>query len=782
MLQNYITVALRNLARSKMFTFINIGGLGISLASCVFILYFVFDELTFDRFHDKADRIYRVTTTFVDPPNTNRVRITDQSIGPFLKRTFPQVEEYVRFDDLRDRLYINHESIKEEGIYFSDPSVFKVFTYPLVAGNPETVFAKSNSIVLSETLAAKYYRGDAIGKTIDIRGKSYEVTGIMKDVPENSDKRINGLINGNFPAEESANKFFKFDTYILLRKPTDVKEFTTMLNKATEKDWKPMGATFEVQALPDLHFTQGIQMDNAKGNLNNIYIFILIAVILATVAIFNFINLTTVRSLERAKEVGIRKAIGARPFQLVKQFLGESLLAALMAGIVAFLFLKVFYHIFHGITGKTINFTLERYIIIVFCALLLLILVSVIASLYPAWILSSFKPVKVLKGEIGPVTKGSHVRKFFIGVQFMFSTALLICLAVVVRQMNYMQHTNLGFNEDQVLVVQNPGDSAAQVNMGFLTRELINHNLATTITTGDLQSLPGGITGTTNIWYKETGKEHEMMPQSILADAGYISTMQMKLIEGKQFDDFAAPRHGELVLVNEAFIRQTGWKNAIGQKIEMFTFSGRKAVTIIGVLKDFHFRSMHNSIDPLIVLCEPASPGGYLYIRMLPGKLDEVKATWSKVLPDSPFEYLFLDESFNRQYENEEILLALFIYFSVLTIIITGLGLFGIAAYSVEIRTKEIGLRKVMGAGAGSLIRLLSKEFIALTIAGACAGIALSVYAATGWLDRFAYRIDLTFWFVLLPVVIIVLFSVLITSLKILQAVRANPVDSLRYE
>lgn len=782
MIYNNLKLILRLLVRSKLFSFINIGGLAIGLASCVLIIYYVQDELSFDRFNERADRIHRVTTTFIDPPNTNRLRFTDQKIGPYLKRNQPQIEEVVRFSDFTCKVQWRGDLIVEPNIFSTDASVFKVFSYPLVAGNPETVFSKKNSIVLSENLADKYFKGDAIGKELTINQQVFEVTGIMKDVPTNSDKWVNGLVYEEFPGEESPGIQIRFDTYVLFKSTDDSKDFQSALDQAAvyifNQDKNELGTKYEIQALSDLHFVQGIQMDNAKGNMANIYVFIIVAGILLLVAIFNFINLTTVKSLERAKEVGVRKVIGATPFQLVKQFLGESTVSTVLSSAIAVVLIVSAYPVYNLVTGKTIQFNSINDLILIVIIILLLVVVTLMASIYPAWVLTGFKPISILKGNFSRQAKGQWVRKIFIAGQFGLCAALLVFLMVVVQQLKYSRQTDLGFNKEEILVIEIPNGS----DVTAIKNSIASVSGVSGVSVGSWQSVPGGMAGSLPIWYKVSGQEHEIQAQSIEADPIYPDLLELKVLSGKPIKDYPDSQLGEIVLINETLARQTGWTDPVGQTMETFSFSGKKKVTVAGVVRDFHFKSLHSAIDPLIYFPVTDGGGSNLFVRLQSNNLDEIKTTWKKLIPDNPIQFSFLNDSFDKQYKAEETMFLLLLTFAGLTIALAGLGLFGLTAYVVETRTKEIGIRKVLGAGSKSIIQLLSIDFIKLVLMGAIGGSVVSYFFSGDWLEQFAYKIELTVWLAAIPIGLILVFAIAIISFRTYSAAQLNPANTLKYE
>lgn len=785
MILYYLKIVFRNLLRNQLFFAINVGGLALGLACCVFIIWFVHDELTFDRFNEKADRIYRITTTFIDPPNTNRIRFTDQKIGPLLKRVNPGVEEVVRMGEFNGKFSLGNELIDEPNIFATDPSIFDVFTYPLLAGNPKNVFEKKNSIVLSETLAKKYFDSDALGKSISIDKQAYEVTGIMKDVPANADLWVNGLVYGDFPGEEANEVQLRFDTYVLFKSPVNITELQTELNKAAAAIWhqeeNELGIKYEVQPLTELHFTQGIQMDHAKGNKNNIYIFLIVAVILLLVVIFNYINLTTVQSLERAKEVGVRKVIGATPEQLMRQFIGESFLITIFSGIIALLIVRGLYPVFHLVTGKVIHFASNSDLIIIAAAILVLILVAAFSSLYPAWILSSFKPAAVLKGSFAHQPKGNFVRKIFITGQFGLCTSLLVFLLVVITQITLMRKSDLGFNQDQVLIIEIPRQGISGQDLNFIKNELLKSKGVSHISSGTGQSLPGGTTGSIPVWFSQSGTEHEIQAQRIEADVDYPDLLQLQLVEGKTIKHFPESQWNDLALINETLAKQIGSDDPVGKQIEIFSFEGRKKIRIAGVIRDFHFKSLHNTIEPLVFSTVPQGEK-YFFIRLLPEHLEDLKATWRKLLPDHPIQYFFLNESFDKQYHAEKNLMTLLFVFSCITICLAGFGLYGLTAYTVELRTKEIGIRKVLGARVISIISLLSIDFIKLVLIGSIAGSIVAAYASKKWLTMYAYKIELQWWLFILPLITIIILSIAVIIYRTYSTAQTNPVNSLKYE
>ncbi|HEY0769741.1 MAG TPA: ABC transporter permease, partial [Sphingobacteriaceae bacterium] len=667
MLQHYLVIAVRNLARHKTFSLINIGGLAVSLASCLFIFYYVYDEFTYDRFHEKAGRIVRITQTFTTPESTQNIRFTNQKVGLHLHRVYPQVENYVRFED--GELRLGKSKIKEKGAFRTDPTVFEVFSYPLIKGNPQTALAQPHSIVLSESLAEKYFDGDPIGSTLEVEGEPHTVTGIMQDVPSNSDKWVSALIRGEFGGEEIPNLYFTYDTYLLLRKPEDavfIRKNLASVAAALHDQSQPVRMGYEMQALTSLHFFHGTEMDNPKGNKTNVYIFALVALVLLVVSVFNFINLTTMRALARAKEVGIRTTSGAQRSQRVRQFLSESLLAVSAAGCIAVVIINVFKLIFESISGKTIALSNPHDLTILGTTLLLLILIVVCSSFYPAWILSSYHPIQVLRGKNAGHVGGGSIRKTFTVGQFALSTALMLFLTAILLQMDFMHSADLGFTKEEILVLKAPEDSLVSTNLAYYKNEFLKNKAVEQVSVGGFASNLGTHEPFASPIFISTGaEERQLIVPNIVVDKDYPGMLQLKVQHGKAFSEMESEDIGRSALVNQSFVKLAGWADPIGKKIR--TYGGEALVT--GVVADFHFQSLHKRIEPIAIMgMNPKTPDArYFYLKTSAKNLDEIKVLWRKLFPAHEFDYFFLNEFFDAQYKADENLRLLFLYFTLLT-------------------------------------------------------------------------------------------------------------------
>lgn len=782
MLQHYFVIAVRNLARHKTFSLINIGGLAISLASCLFIFYYVYDEVTYDRFHNHADRIVRITQTFTTPESTQNLRFTNQKIGLYLHRVYPQVENYVRFEDGDIRL--GEARVKERGAFMTDPSVFEVFSYPLVKGNSKTALLQPKSIVLSETLAAKYFDHDAMGAALQVNGETYTVTGIMKDVPANSDKWVSALIHGQFEGEEIPNLYFSYDTYLLLQSPEDAAFIREKLSEAASElhdQREPVKLGYDMQALTDLHFLQGIEMDNPKGNKTNVYIFTVVAIVLLIVSVFNFINLTTMRALDRAKEVGIRKTSGALRNQLVRQFLSESLLAVGVAAGVALIIINLFKLIFESISGKTILLSSAHDLTIIGTTLVVLILLVLCSSFYPAWILSSYHPIQVLRGKSAAHVGGGVIRRIFTVGQFALSTGLMLFLTAILLQMDFMRTADLGFTKEAILVLRAPQDSLVATNLAYYKNEFLRGNSVEHVSVGGFASNLGTHEPFASPVFIANGSEdRQLIVPNIVVDQDYPEMLRLKLQQGKSFSDVEAGRVGESALINESFVKLAGWTEPIGKKIRTY---GGEAV-VVGVVADFHFQSLHKRIEPIAILgMNPKTPDArYFYLKTSAKNLDEIKVLWRRLFPAHEFDYFFLNEFFEVQYKADENLRLLFLYFTLLTILVSASGLLALTIHHVESKTKETSIRKVFGAGVFSLIQMQSRKFVPVVATGLGLGAVCGYFSAGEWLNSFAYHIEPGIALIVIPVLCLLTVSVGIVGYKTWRGASCNPIDVLRHD
>lgn len=784
MITSTLRLALRHFARHKTFSFINIGGLAVSLASCIFIFYFVYDEFTYDRFHEKASRIYRLTVLFKTDNGTQNLLWTHQKLGPRLKRVYPQVEEFVRIEDVEATF--NKVNKETKGIVKADPSVLNVFSYPLIEGNPNTALQQLHSIVISQSLAQKHFHGMAMGQFVEIDNQPYTVTGIMKDVPANSDKWVNGLANsGDFGGEEDKDPGFAYQTYILLKEGEDpdfirnkINEFPESMPRDSNTD---LQFGYDMQRLTDLHFYTDVGMDNPKGNEANTRILAIVACVLLLVALFNFINLATVISLGRAKEVGVRKVAGAQRGELARQFLGESGVAVLIAAVAAILMTLAMSSIFTSVSGKQIAFNNGNDLWIIAGIFLLLIIAAIASSIYPASVLSSYKPAKALRNQKEVHGGGNVLRKFLTATQFAISTALLIFLSTVLYQTDFMRSSDTGFNKEKIIVLNMPGDSVSRTHTGFFVDEFMKMKSVSNVGIGGFASIPGTPDVTASpVTFMVNGEKREQILSNTTADNQYTAILGLNAIEGRSLHELNDNEIDGKAIINQSFAKLGGWENPIGEKIH--TYGGD--AEIVGIIPDFHFKSLHNKIEPMLIMgqSKQKADARHLFIKTTSNDMGELRTTWQKILPDHPFGYQFLNDYFDQQYKAESMLQTIFLYFTILTIIIAGSGLLGLTIHHVEKKTREISIRKVLGAEVASLIRLLSKEFLYLTTGGVIIGAIVGSMFASEWLSGFAYHVDQDLQTVLFPVFTIMSLAATILVYKTHQGSNRDPVQGLKHE
>ncbi|MEO6904756.1 MAG: ABC transporter permease [Ginsengibacter sp.] len=793
MIKNYFKIAFRNLWKNKVFSFINIMGLTVGMTACFLIFLYVKFELSYDSFHTKADRIYRVVSDIKTPTEVLHASGPAWAVAPNAKDEFPEIESFVRITN--DNMLIKKGNIKfqEEHAAWADSAIFNVFDFKLLKGNPNTALKEPFSIVFSETAAKKYFgNADPMGQTLLITGDKLpaKVTGIMKDIPENSQIKADVFLSMTTITQKFNQSLdsqwgnYGASAYLLLKPGTNAKflqqKFPAFLERRDGAEMKKMQMypTLFLEPLKDVYL-YSTRDDSKTGHITNVYIFSIIAIFILLIACFNFINLTTARSAERAKEVGIRKVVGAGQTQLAAQFMGESVVLCLIAFVIAFFLSWLLLPLFNQLAGKTISnsiFEHWNYLALLFFAS---IGIGLVAGIYPALVLSSFKPVVVLKGRFVTGSRGIILRKGLVIAQFTISIALIISTIVVYKQMNFMQNQNLGFSKDQMMVIDTNGDPAKK------TFEQAVKELPGVKSVAISGSVPGG--GNPGAYSEIENKKGDLQIANLdlyFVDFNYINQYKIKMVAGRGFSkDFATDTTQAMVL-NEAAVKLFGYtspEQAIGKRFKQWGREGK----IIGVTKDFHFRSLQEEIKPLSMRIEPDACNLVsinVIANNLPKTIAAIENKWKTLLPDRPFSYYFLDEFFNRQYRSEVRFGNLFLNFAILAIFISCLGLLGLASYSTIQRTKEIGIRKVMGATVSNIVNLLSIDFLKLVFISFIIAAPLAWYFMHQWLKDFAYRININWWIFLVAGFTAVLIALLTISFQAIKAAIANPVKSLRSE
>ena len=804
MIKNYLKIAVRNLLKFKAYSFINISGLAIGIAACMMILLYIRDELSYDRFNKKADQIYRVHTYAKIAGNVSDLAVSPPPLGATLVHDYPEVIQYTRLMPNRTMLIKYKDNVfNEENFYWADSTVFDVFTIPFIEGDPNTALTQPHTVVLTEKLAKKYFgKEDPMDKIMNFEdGTPYTVKGVVKNCPANAHfhydifASIASLGLSDTPFWISNN----FHTYIVLKKGVPGSQLEAKLPDFARKYAGPQlrelfGASyddllksgniyeFRMQPLTDIHLNSHLDYElEPNSDIKYIYIFSIIALFLLLIACINFMNLSTARSAIRSKEVGIRKVLGSNKSQLIKQFLAESVLMTAIAVVAAIALVEIFLPAFNSLAGKdlTTSYFSNFYVIPVLIAVTLV--VGLIAGSYPAFFLSSFKPVTVLKGKLNGVS-GSWLRSGLVVFQFAISIILFIGTFIIYGQLKYVQEKNLGFDREHVLVLTRAW-ALEKHNNTFKTELAGNTHI---ISSSFSDNLPGRIFGQTVFKPEGSDSPQQYVLAIMSTDDDFAKTLKLQLADGRYFSpDY--PSDSLAIILNETAVKLMGIKDPVGKRLILpgRTPENNVPYNIVGVLKDFNFESLHQKIRPLAIVLNRGLTS-YLPIRIkaadVAGSVSFIKSEWKKFVPDKPFEYFFLNDDFNKLYQSEQKTGEIFTVFSVMAIFIACLGLFGLAAFTAERRTKEIGIRKVLGASIAGIVILLSKEFTKWVLIANLIAWPLAYYFMNSWLENFAYRITPGPAIFLYSAVIALFIALVTVSFQAVKVAVANPVNALRSE
>ena len=788
MLKNYFKIAWRNLIRHKAFSIINIGGLSIGIAVCLVISLYVHYELSFDAWNAYQDRIVRITNIIHTPEADNIVMAPSPvMLATTLNQNYPEVETAVRFAPGKAVIKVNNQLFDEDYVFKTDANVFDVFPYRFIKGDAKHALADLHDIVITASIAKKYFgSSDAMGKLIEYNKEPYHVSGILADIPENSDMKINALVPGDFAKVTTwLDDDFSVYTFVLFKQKPNLSNFAGKLALISKRYIQPafvkVGAVkyylnFNIEPLKDVHFVSGNLGDTQKGDRQLVYIFSVLAGVILLIALLNYINLSTARATDRAKEVGVRKVNGAVQASLVAQFLFESLFVTVIALLIAiglmFLMLPFLNNLLHtgiGLSGSATSF-------LVICSLVLVS--SLLTGLYPAFVLSAFQPITALKAGFKHKTSGLSLRKVITVVQFVAATVMIAGAFIMNRQINFIQHRSVGYDQTQVLNLSLPEDSIALKQAEPFRNALkqLSAVKGVTIQTGLSGSGDDGTPKATT-FASANGVKRQLMSNYFSIDQDFVPLLNLKLLAGRNFSAMIATDAKQGFVVNEAFVHQMGWKKPIGQEIEGMDHKGR----VVGVVNNFNYSSVHNPIAPLIMIYKAMRPMSVL-IKVAPDKLDIVKNTWKNYFPETPFDFSFLDGKFNTIYQKDITAIKLFNYFTALSILIACFGLYGLAYLVASQRTKEIGIRKVLGAAISQLLVLLAKDFVKLVAIAAVIAVPITLLIMNKWLATYAFHVAISWWILTIPVFTILLISLLVISYQTVKAALSNPVNSLKSE
>ncbi|NIJ54059.1 ABC transporter permease [Dyadobacter arcticus] len=810
MIRNYFKIAWRTLLRNRAFSAINIVGLGMGLASCMLISLYVLDELSFDRYNEKADRIVRVVFKGVmQGGKFNEAHVMPPTAAA-LKADYPEVQDATRLRQGGSPLVLLGEKLfTDDRLAYVDSNFFQLFTLPLIEGQAKSALLNPNTVVISETLARKYFReNDAMGKVLTFKGTDnmYKVTGVMKDIPANSHFHYDMLASMSSLDEAKSQSWMisEFFTYLLLPKDYDYKRLEQKLPQTVSKYMGPqlkqaMGVTLAefrkkgndiglyLQPLTDIHLHSDFEYDlGGNGNLKYVYIFSAVAVIMLLIACINFMNLSTAGSSKRAREVGVRKVMGSEKIELVSQFLMESLLLTGIALILATVICLICLPLFNNLSGKELSLRLDALPGLIPGVLLFGLFVGIFAGSYPAFFLSSFKPISVLKGGSATIKLGSSgrnigLRSSLVVFQFFISITLMVGTTVVYQQLKFIQNKKLGYNKEQIMIV--PGWALGK-NFPAFRDEIMGDARVDKVSMSGY--VPAGASDNNNFMVT-TGNNVDQFVKTLRyeVDYNYIPTLGMEITEGRNFSKaYGTDSLG--IIVNETAAKAMGWTDgALDKTVSRRDNEGQQVTfRVIGVVKDFHFRSMHEKIAPLVMTLSEGSGSIIIKTRTkeVAGLLKSMKTHWESFKPDLPFTYSFLDERFNETYKAEQKTGKILGLFAGLTIFVACLGLFGLATFTAEQRTKEIGVRKVLGASVAGIVALLSKDFLKLVGIAMVVAVPAAWYMMDKWLQDFEYRITISWWMFAIAGMLSIAVALFTVSFQSIKAALMNPVKSLRSE
>jgi len=814
MIKNYFKVAIRSLLRRKGYTLINVLGLATGMAVCLLIVLFIQSELSYDNFQEKGDNIYRVVLERKYPGRSTSYSIIPQSIGEAIQRENPEVQQSTRLFDFLGKngnffVKIGDKNFEERRVLLADSNFFSVFTAKMLKGDPATALQKANTVVINETTAKKYFGSaeNAMGKSFESENAAhFMISGVCKDYPDNSHFVFDMLISAATFIRPQQNYInFSAHTYLLLNpknSPAALEaKFPHIIEKYVSGEiGRNFGVSFQqfqaagngyhyyLQPLKKIHLISDLEGElRPNGSIKAVYIFSVIAIFILVIACINFINLSTARSIERAKEVGIRKTFGSEKKSLIWQFLLESVMVSFLSMMVAVLLIVLLMPLFNKVSGKelTITYFIEPLKIVLLFGFS--IVVGIIAGLYPAFVLSSFKPILVLKGKFKSNKYGTALRNSLVVIQFSISVILIICTIIVNKQMQYMLGDKLGFRKDHIIEIQRA--DLLRDKLKAFDNEV--SQISGVEVVSNCSSFPGegGFFGSS---FQQFNSKQPMTGRAVIVDDQFGSILDLKMKEGRFFSK-QYPTDSLALVLNEQAVKELALKTPIGSRITSNDFNGPSGeeiiYTVVGVVNDFHYQSLHQKIEPLVFVNTEkfrGNPMGTTGVRIkadnFKSSLASIEKTWKQFVPEKPFHYEFLDRSLAELYKSEEATQRIFTIFSLLAIFIACIGLLGLAAYATQLRMREISIRKVLGASVGGIIGMLSKDFLKLIIISAVVAFPLAWWGMHKWLENFAYRTEMAWWIFFIAGLMAAVIALITISFQAIKAARTNPVKTLRAE
>ncbi|MBX7150398.1 ABC transporter permease [bacterium] len=799
MFQNYLKIALRNLLKHKLFSFINIAGLAVGMTSCLLIVLYVWDEVSYEAQHEKADRIFRLNCEYFLPKNagSEAYAVTGPGVAPLIVKDYPEIESIVRLRRLQDNLIQKPNTTERfyESIVYADSTLFDVFTLPLLSGNASTALDNPYSIIISKAMAHKYFGNeDVVGKTLTLPMDTvnFTIMGVLDDPAKPSHLQFDFIASfstlRNFHFNLTGWWNFSYHTFVLLKPETDVAAFAEKIKDIShryipeQEKMSGYSQDYSLINLKNIHLDSHLRTEfSVNGKRIYVYTFFGIGILILLIACINFMNLSTARSLIRAKEVGVRKVVGAFRSQLIRQFLTESLVITTLALVMCIIFAEMALPWLNQLADKQLTLNLTRNPLVVAAVAFIVLLTGFGAGMYPAVFLSSFAPISVLK-SFRNSSKGAFLRKSLVTFQFSISIGLIAGIVLVHNQIQFMREAELGFSKDQVVVI--PIRETSSLSL-FQTLQKELEKIPDVVETSVASKVPGKEMGNNvvRLGWDDQAAWSDMRFLSV--DHDYQKLYDLELIEGRWFDRQFPADEEQSFVINESAVARLGFASpsaAIGQPLQWQRKKGR----VIGVLKDFHFMSLQNAIEPFIVVMANGHFSENLSIKVSTQNyhaiVDQIKTVYESVLPGRIFEYQFLDEDFDQLYRAEDHFNSILLVFTGLAIFVACLGLLGLISYTAQQRTKEIGIRKVMGATVGNIVFLICRDFMKLVVLAMVVATPLAYYSINLWLQDFPYRTDVALWVFPFAGLLAVALAFLTISFQAIKAAVANPVQSLKYE
>ena len=794
MIKNLILVALRNFKRDKWYSLLNILGLTIGITFSLFLIFYIKDELSYDRYNEKAARIYRINAHIKEPDkDTMRWAVTPFPMAPALAKDYPEVEEAVRFISNGKVMYKNGDlRLYEDKVFLADSNLFRVFTHKFIEGDPQTALKEPKSMVLTQSTAKKFFGNKScVGKTLEnASGDVYKITAVITDVPKNSHILFNVLISRSSLPADFANNWggFGFFTYVLLKPNTSAASFEKKMAPIYDKYLASIFAQYNIKmrfgAMPitSIHLHSDMANEPEElGSMSYIYIFSAVAFFMLLIACINYMNLTTARSARRAKEIGMRKVTGSSRLQLVSQFLIESTLTAFFALLLALGLIALLLPTFNSLSGKFISFSTLLRPDTLLILLGIILFVGFVGGSYPAFYLSKFNPVSVLKGSLSKGSSNVVLRRSLVVIQFSISMIMLICTWIVYGQLKYLRNKDLGFNKEQVLVASANSNSDIRSKILSFKNEMRTDPQVMAVSTA--QAVPGSGVNFNLFSVESKNGWVDKGVDCYAVDEDYFNTLGIKVVKGRNFSGLSDTLRS--IIVNENMVKEFGWgENAIAKKVKFPGDTSGNYLEVVGVIKDFNQKSLYNPIAPLLLFYAPNNNTIQLKLRAgnIPSAIDGIEKKWKAAFPELPFQYTFLDQDFDSQYAADQKRSKIFTAFSILTILITCLGLLGLIAFTTQQRQKEISVRKVLGANIGQIIPLITRNFILLVGLSCFIAFPVAWYFMDKWLKIFPYNTGLSATPFILSAITVLLITLLTVIFHTMKAALANPVKSLRTE